>query len=160
MLGLLKYKMYVTSAFHYFLTSSWHLDILFNLFLLLCKRLWAFCSCFNLRWNSFINWESIYWVPHCANLLYLGYTKMSKTRYPVLDSLHLSSSWFDQRDRFISRYLSHNIVSATVVLSSSRYLEIIYPVNSLPEGTVGSFFSHDIQKGKKTFEIFRNTSPV
>lgn len=120
--------MYVMSTFHYFLTDSWHLNILLSLFPLLFNRLLAFWTCFNLRQNSFINWESIYWVSQSARLLDLGYTEMSKIRCPVLDSLLLRSSWFNWRDRFLeSSYLNHNMVGATVVLSSVSYLEIRYP---------------------------------
>lgn len=139
------------SIFHYFLTGSWHLNILLSLFPLLFNRLLAFWTCFNLRQNSFINWESIYWVSQSARLLDLGYTEMSKIRCPVLDSLLLRSSWFNWRDRFLeSSYLNHNMVGATVVLSSVSYLEIRYPqLKSFLGGPMGSFFSHGVQKGEK-----------
>ena len=69
----------------------------------------------------------------------------------VLDSLLLRSSWLDWRDRFISRYLNHNMVSAAVVFSCLRFLEILYP--QLTRYLKGQWVPMAFRKRRKT-EIF------
>lgn len=85
---------------------------------------------------------------------------MSKTRYPVLDSLLFRSSWLVWRDRFISRYLNHTVVNAAVVLSCFRFLEMLYPqLTHYLRGQWVPFFPMPFKRGRKT-EIFRNAAAV